>query len=554
MRRSVADVRDTTRRIACIAYMNAAVDEARHRMSALTGRDETDALVEVGTIHSFCLQNILAPNYWRCAHLAKGFRVLPTTSGEYEALVDRIRTEHGLDRRSIADFERLERGRPLPEWITSAAADAYWAYLAANSYVDFNDILYLSDSILRTHTVVSRGLAAKYAWVLVDEFHDTSDHQVEILRAIAGHGWTRFFIVGDPLQSIMGFAGGKPELMADFGSEIQADDSIRLTGNYRSSSRLVALAESIQPRTPSMVAVGETRCCEHDPVWIHTQRLTDAMDEHFLPAIKDNVTPLGKCAVLATNFFILYDIGRHLRSVGVPIVGPGARPYHRADHLIAPVAEELATCTVVRDAKQFRLVRYRLMDMVINCNPTHAPRFTSFESQVATARCMRLAEQLSADQPLALPFLLLLARGVATILREHELLSEDSAKMVAQSGASMGEDIRSRRDINAQGLTTHELGVFAHGDTSMKLLTIHRAKGREFDAVAMVRLHDGLIPYRNPPPGSPEEAESRRLFYVGVTRAKRILMLFTDGDDRRNVPSRFLTECFPNGPGAYRDR
>jgi DNA helicase-2/ATP-dependent DNA helicase PcrA len=75
----------------------------------------------------------------------------------------------------------------------------------------------------------------------------------------------------------------------------------------------------------------------------------------------------------------------------------------------------------------------------------------------------------------------------------------------------------------------------------MKLLTMHKAKGREFDAVAVVDLHDGRVPdFRA---RSIEEVnEGKRLLYVAITRAKRILFYFTDEEHPRNVPSRFLGE------------
>ena len=77
--------------------------------------------------------------------------------------------------------------------------------------------------------------------------------------------------------------------------------------------------------------------------------------------------------------------------------------------------------------------------------------------------------------------------------------------------------------------------MFASPDENLKLLTLHGAKGREFSAVALISLHDGRIPYHNRynPLTQAGLEESRRLFYVGITRAKRLLMLFTDEQDYR---------------------
>lgn len=109
----------------------------------------------------------------------------------------------------------------------------------------------------------------------------------------------------------------------------------------------------------------------------------------------------------------------------------------------------------------------------------------------------------------------------------------------------MKVDIRNNK-VDAANLTIDDLGMHASPDTSLKLTTLHKSKGREYAAVAMVDMHEGNIPFYLANSAS-EIAEARRLFYVGVTRAKRFLMYATDRRDFRNVPSRFLGEAFGRG-------
>jgi len=88
-------------------------------------------------------------------------------------------------------------------------------------------------------------------------------------------------------------------------------------------------------------------------------------------------------------------------------------------------------------------------------------------------------------------------------------------------------------------LAIEDLGIYASPDAALKLSTIHNAKGREYQAVAMIDLHEGRIPsYRADTAEDFEEA--KRLFYVAVTRAKRLLLYVTDTSHHRNQPSRFL--------------
>jgi DNA helicase-2/ATP-dependent DNA helicase PcrA len=101
---------------------------------------------------------------------------------------------------------------------------------------------------------------------------------------------------------------------------------------------------------------------------------------------------------------------------------------------------------------------------------------------------------------------------------------------------------RNRVDINI--LTISDLGVYARPNEALKLLTLHHAKGREYDAVALIDVHEGRLPSSHAKTED-DIAEQKRLFYVGSTRAKRFLLCITD-DIGHNGASRFLEEiCKP---------
>ncbi|BDC49801.1 hypothetical protein F183_A21170 [Bryobacterales bacterium F-183] len=97
-------------------------------------------------------------------------------------------------------------------------------------------------------------------------------------------------------------------------------------------------------------------------------------------------------------------------------------------------------------------------------------------------------------------------------------------------------------------LTVEDLGIFARPTECIQLMTIHRSKGREFEAVAVVDAQDGRLPHfsvnniTDPVLRQARYDESRRLAYVAATRAMRVLMLFWDTSDHRNRPSPFIQE------------
>ena len=102
----------------------------------------------------------------------------------------------------------------------------------------------------------------------------------------------------------------------------------------------------------------------------------------------------------------------------------------------------------------------------------------------------------------------------------------------------MKSDMRNNK-VDTVNLTIADLGIYASPESALKLSTLHNAKGREYSAVAMIDLHEGRIPSYHARTNE-EIEEQKRLFYVGVTRAKRYLLYITDVSNHRNRPSRFL--------------
>ncbi|MFC1636893.1 UvrD-helicase domain-containing protein [Planctomycetota bacterium] len=550
--RCVDEVKDTTRRIGCITYTRAAVNEIQYRLSHYLGCDEFEDKFDIGTIHSFCLNNILRPNHWRLDTFREGFEVLTPDDERCQNIVDGVINDHSLDRRASDNFELLFRGLIPPYNITTSAAEDYWNRLDEENYVDFNGIIYYAAQLTQAYPFISAGLGSTFAWLLVDEFQDTSEYQVQILNAIASHGRTKFFIVGDPGQSIMSFAGGRPDLMDDFAYGISARGDLSLSGNFRSSDLIVSLAEDLQPRDPEMEAIGENKNYDFVPVWKHTDTLFSGLEDYFLPEIEGREIDWGECAILAPNFYVLCEIAPRLRDMGIPLIGPGARPYKKSSHLIAPLAEEICSYIEAGDSRMIRNLRRRLREIIENCESRWNPKLFTFNGDLAIAKIAAMARRLRDENPAIRSFLEDFASGCATFMIDHELLTSSSRDMIVDSATSMIDDIenhRGRSGIDVDNFSVSEMGLFAMGHRSIKLLTLHKAKGREFDAVAIVRAHDGLIPYGNPPSGSGEENEARRLMYVGITRARKVLMLFSDNSDSRgNRPSRFLWEIFPDGP------
>ena len=307
---SIDDVRGTPRKIACITYTNTAVHEIEDRVAkALLPDDE--GYFDVSTIHSFCLANVFRPFVWRVPGYQTGFKMLTREMDDFERLVRAACAEINYLRPTNQDYEHFASininaagriiGSALRSNVVSRCARGFWRLCRENGYIDFCTLLYFSLWLLRKHPEIADGVASRYALILVDEFQDTTDLQVEILTEIAKRNRTRFFLVGDAYQSIYGFAGAQPELADVFSARVNARSDLSLSGNFRSSPSIIADAERLFPRSPPMSAVGKARVHTERTQHIHVSHPLHAITDYFLPTLNRLGIPLGKATGTRTE-------------------------------------------------------------------------------------------------------------------------------------------------------------------------------------------------------------------------------------------------------------
>lgn len=543
------EVRQTPRRIACITYTNAAVHELENRVGQYEENDN-EACFEVSTIHSFCLLNILRPYYWKLPNYRKGIEVLPSDSELYEEYIKSICLRHGLGykldvKRSFEQISRDTDGSPIAPYPLNTKPDVvhdFWSQLESSGYVDFANIVYFSYILVSRYPSIAKSVACKFAWILIDEFQDTTALQFEVFKIIAGFNITRFFLVGDPKQSIYGFAGAKPDLMYEFCDSVNANTNFAINKNWRSSHSVVAIAERLLPRPSPMVAVGDQRDFQFLPSHLHCQRPYDGIMEHFLPALMEHDVSYGDTAILAPWWIPLYHLGRNLSNGGIPIVGPGARPYRRNNYLFTRLAERTCEYIVTGETHLIPVLERELFFLVRNLTGQYHYHIFSYWGRrivIRLIKCVSCITQL--DDP-AEEWLISAVSCIANILQGEQLISTDHSKLLSQSVHDLIKEIRKNSKTQ---LHVRDMAVFASYSKSIKLLTFHRAKGLEFDAIALIDMHKGRIPHFSIERASECERihifeESKRLFYVGITRARKILMYFTDSSDYRNKPSSLL--------------
>lgn len=558
--RVLDEVRATPRSVACITYTNTAVYEIEERLRHHIQPGD-DAYYDICTIHSFCLNYIFRPFCYLIKGYSDGFKVLTPESADFDTMVRATLSEAGIGNPTFRDFDDFSQlrmnsdGKPVGialqrGVLTDKMARSYWARIRGRGFIDFANIIYYSLLLLSRRPEILGHIAAKFAYILVDEFQDTTDLQVEILSRIADLGLTKFLLVGDPAQSIFGFAGARPDLADAFAAHIGARTDIQLTGNFRSSRLIVADANRLLPRAPTMEAVGRNRDAPDQTTWRHGNTAFQVIVDHFLPTLESLGIPQGDAAILAPSWYSLFPLGRQLRDYGVSIVGPGARPYRR-NRLFAPLAEQVCAQIIVPRPEAIGSVERALYNTILDASGRAHFEVFSYAGRAVVYRLLHKAEELYATREGAIDWLEAAAEAFSDILVSEALLAESEEGLLRMSVEEMKVDIRNNK-VDAANLTIDDLGMHANPETSLKLTTLHNSKGREYAAVAMVDMHEGKIPFYQAR-SDDEIAEARRLFYVGVTRAERILMYATDKRDHRNVPSRFLEEAIGRGSPDVHD-
>ena len=162
----------------------------------------------------------------------------------------------------------------------------------------------------------------------------------------------------------------------------------------------------------------------------------------------------------------------------------------------------------------------------------------SYEGRAVAFKLIHAAQKLYARDMGGIAWLEAAAKAFSDILVEHEYFTGQQKLVFAMSVEEMKSDMLNNK-VDIANLVIDDLGIYATPEAALKLSTLHNAKGREYMAVAMIDCHEGRIPsyYAKT---APDLEEQKRLFYVGVTRAKRFLLYATDEFRTQERTLRFL--------------
>ena len=586
------------RYIAAVTFTNKAAREMKERVAQTLGKKEARGL-KVSTFHTLGL-NIIKSEV-RTLGLKPGFSLFDDKDS-MSLLKDLTEVEFDGDKEMLSSLQSCisnwKNELILPEDLKHQSLSPievehaeyyqrYYNHLRAYNALDFDDLILLPTLLLKNNEAVRQKWQNKIRYLLVDEYQDTNTSQYELVRLLAGER-ARFTVVGDDDQSIYSWRGARPQNLVLLQTDFPKLRVIKLEQNYRSSERILHCANILiqnnshifEKKLFSELGYGE-------PLQVITAKNEEHEAERVVAELMAHkfmgATKFKDYAILYRGNFQSRVFEKMLMSNRIPYkISGGMSFFGRTEvkdimaylRLLVNQDDDNALLRVINTpTRGIGRVSLEKLGNLANHN-----RSSMFEAafdpnlqDVLSGKALVSVEQFS-RWIVELSDRAIRGDGIATIREmikamgyEEWLYESSTSPKAAEMGMANistlfgwisnmlegGEldppmtlqEVVNRlilRDMMERGEDTEETD-------QVQLMTLHASKGLEFPYVFMVGMEEGLLPHQS----SIEEDnidEERRLAYVGITRAQKVLFM-TLVKERRQYgevinpePSRFLHE------------
>jgi DNA helicase-2/ATP-dependent DNA helicase PcrA len=565
--------------ILAVTFTNKAAREMQTRLGAMIPVNVK--AMWIGTFHGLC--NRFLRLHHRDAGLPSTFQILD--SGDQQSAIKRLLkslelSDEKFPPKAVQGFinGNKEAGRRAGELTAHDSygkkmIELYAAYDAQcnrEGVVDFAELLLRSYELLSANAALREHYRTRFTHILVDEFQDTNRLQYAWLKLLAGNS-SAVFAVGDDDQSIYAFRGAEVGNMRALLNDFSVSEPIRLEQNYRSAGNILSAANALIERNDGRLGKN---------LWTEAGageeiRLFEAFsDNEEAEFIVDEVRALKREGMNLADMAILYRSNAQSRALEHALVNAGLayrvygglRFFERQEikhalaylRLIANPEDDNALLRVInvptrgigaRSVEKILAVsRERGISLWQAACSGGGGKVADFVTLVERLRAR--AEGLTLAEAVSLAIDDSGLRGMYEAdKRESEERLENLDELINAAAGFMPED---PANAVVEFLTAAALEAGEHqaeaGEDAMQLMTVHAAKGLEFDAVFVSGLEEGLFPHENSfndPKGLEEE---RRLMYVAITRARQRLYFscaqtrMLHGSLRYPIRSRFVDE------------
>lgn len=587
--------------ILAVTFTNKAAKEMQARLAAMLPINTRG--MWIGTFHGLC--NRLLRAHFREAGLPSLFQILD--SGDQLSAIKRLLKNLNVDDEKFPPRELMHFINANKEQgIRAAQAEAYDEYTnrrvalyaeyeaqcQREGVVDFAELLLRTYELLNRNEPLRRHYQERFRHILVDEFQDTNRLQYAWLKLLAGKGdkvelaaqgfaGASLFAVGDDDQSIYAFRGAEVGNMRDLEREFQVENVIRLEQNYRSQGNILDAANALIKNNRGRLGKNLwTDAGAGEPIRVF-EGFSDIDEARF---VVDEVRELVRDGVSRNQIALLYRsnaqsrvLEHQLFTLGVPYrVYGGLRFFERQEikhalaylRLIANSDDDTAFARVVnfptrgigsRSIEALQEAAHRANSSLYN-----AAASLGGKAGTSVGNFIRLIETLRSETTeLSLPEVVehLIDRSG---LRQHYLSEKEGQERLENLDELVNAATNFIQEESDTIVNNGEAGPLAsflahasleagehqagEGQEAVQLMTVHAAKGLEFDVVFITGLEQGLFPHENAAQERDGLEEERRLMYVAVTRARRRLYMthaqtrMLHGQTRYCLPSAFLEE------------
>ncbi len=589
--------------IVALSFTNKSAREMKERIQTIIPRNKTKGL-EVSTFHSLGLK--ICEKF--ISKLGYEYPFLLLTPSDLELIIHDILKKKKLDpkdfpiKQIISQISLLKNtgksyfqleGLELQEFFQ----DFYKSYLEEmknRNALDFDDLILKPIEILEYFPEAKEYYSKKFRYFMIDEFQDTNFTQYRFLKLLMGNN-SNLCVVGDDDQSIYGFRGSNRELILKFEDDFPNTKVIKLLQNYRSTIPILKLANSVIQNNSfrKEKELWSTKHSEKLPVY---KECLDELDEAYYVVNKIQELVIhekfkyGDIAILFRTNYQSRSFEEVLRLKAIPYKLVGA--YNFFDR--KEVKDLLAYIRVVANSKDelslIRILNYPKRGLGENTiakiqKKAHELECSVYEVLQKICEEPEYIEGLKKTSISNIYQFLELIEKFRLEFYSHKM-SEVLKKFISEIGldTALREECKEEKVYKARMLNLSEIiNMLAYFENSweeeqkptlfdflariailtsednkenessqrVQLMTIHLSKGLEFKCVFLVGLEDGILPSSKMFDNNESIEEERRLFYVGVTRAKEMLFLTSAmerkkfGDSVTTTISRFLNEI-PN--------
>jgi DNA helicase-2/ATP-dependent DNA helicase PcrA len=581
--------------ILALTFTNKAAAEMAMRVRDLTQQPLTE--LTTSTFHAFGLR--ILREQGELVGYSKNFTIYDTS--DCTALLKEVLLEEHLDPQAhdIAEmlhlFSDIKMGRS--EWPTNSGTaiksvyDGYLEHMRLYNAVDFDDLIMLPLRLFERYPQILKMYQKRYSYIMVDEFQDTSREQYRLVEQLAA-GHRNLCVVGDDDQSIYSWRGANYQNIVLFETDFPERTEIKLEQNYRSSGTILKAANTLilhnsQRKEKALWTDGHsggkiTRLYpENEEVEVQT-----ILKEIRSVSYSKQLSYRSFCILVRANHLIpAFENACMLEQIPVQVSG-GQSFFERKEikdtvsylRILANPDDDMAllriintprrkigrsTLSAIRSiAHQHHCSLYRAMDLMMQ----HAEiseakkkepvsnlydlietyRSALFAAGRKKSRILRaLMEEIGYKEYLAQEYpgndqaVLFRYGSIQTFIRLFSQWEQDEDNL-----SPSVYDYLQRLSLHSRD-QKEETGP----PDALSIMTIHAAKGLEFDCVFLAGVEDHMIPHARTIEENPEALEEeRRLFYVAITRAKQDLYISTCNQRKRNreivpsMPSRFLSE------------